>query len=113
MIKEIKDIDIISKKKSYYLNSKRGLLIVKADWCGHCRRALTELEEVSKLMGNMFPIYKLDADLNQSSVDLLGVTGYPTIFFVEEDGRISNQYNKERKSRVIIDEICSVMKKCF
>ena len=114
MIKEINDTHIIKRGNNHYLNKRGGgLLMVKADWCGHCRRALPELENVSRLTGDMFPIYKLDADANKSTVTSLGVMGFPTIFFVEEDGKISRQYTKERKARAIVDEICSVMRKCF
>jgi thiol-disulfide isomerase/thioredoxin len=113
MIKEITGKDIRSKSDGFYVKSGGGLLLVKADWCGHCQRAMPELEEVSRLTGEMFPVYKLDADKNKSAVTMLGVKGFPTIFFIEADGKISTPYNKERKTKVIIDEICSVMKKCF
>lgn len=114
MIKEIKDSNILKRGYSHYIDRKGGgILIVKADWCGHCRKALPELEQVSRLTGNMFPVYKLDADTNKRSVKSLGVMGYPTIFFIEEDGKISRRYEKERNARTIIDEVCSVMRKCF
>ncbi len=114
MIKEIRDSNIIKRGYSHYLDRKGGgMLIIKADWCGHCKRALPELEQVSRLTGEMFPIYKLDADTNKRTVASLGVMGYPTIFFIEEDGKISGIYEKERNTRAIVNEICSVMRKCF
>lgn len=112
-MKEAFDKDFKKRRDGVYTPFSGGLLIVKADWCGHCRRALPELEEVSKLTGEMFPIYKLDADTNKKAVDLLEVQGFPSIFFIERDGKVFRKYQKERTKRAIVDEICSVMKKCF
>jgi thiol-disulfide isomerase/thioredoxin len=113
MIVEINGVDITRKSNGFYMKPGGGLLLVKADWCGHCKRVLPELEEVSRLTGSAFPIYKLDSDKNKNTVNKLGVNGFPTIFFIEQDGRISKQYEKERTTRAFINEICSVMKKCF
>jgi len=114
MIKELSSRNIVKKRDGHYIDKKGGgLLIIKADWCGHCRRALPELEQVSRLTGEMFPIYKLDADANKDIITSMGVMGYPTIFFIETEGKISKHYEKERTTRAIIDEICAVVKKCF
>lgn len=114
MIKEINGEDIVQQGQSFYIKrGGGGLLFVKADWCGYCKRALPEIEQVSRLTGDAFPVYKLDADKNKNTVQLLGVKGYPTIFFIDQNGKIATQYTKERNTKAIIDEICSVMKKCF
>lgn len=113
MIKEINGVDITKKSIGFYMKPGGGLLLVKTDWCGHCKRVLPELEEVSRLTGSAFPIYKLDADKNKNTISKLGVKGFPTIFFIEQDGRISGRYEKERNTKSIIDEICTLMKKCF
>lgn len=114
MIKELFEKDFTQKGDGVYINKRQcGMMIVKADWCGHCRRALPEFENVSKLTGEAFQIYKLDADKNKKITTSMGVTGFPTIFFIEEDGKVSRHYTKERITRTIVDEICSVMKKCF
>lgn len=89
-----------------------GMLIIKADWCGHCKRALPELLRVSHKMGKSFPIFKLDADSNPKSVSDLGIKGYPTIFYINVDGNIGNKYTKDRSYDALVGDICDVTKNC-
>lgn len=116
MIKELFAKDVYSKYGDFHIREARntgGMVMVKADWCGHCRRALPELEKVSSLTGKAYPIYKIDADKNRDLVSAMGVLGFPTILFIERDGKISVKYEGERESKPILDEICKRARKCY
>lgn len=116
MIKELFTKDVTSKYGDFYIRDARdtgGMVMVKADWCGHCKRALPELEKVSSLTGAAFPIYKIDADKNKELTSAMGVNGFPTILFVERDGKISTKYEGGRESRQILDKICKKARKCY
>ena len=90
-----------------------GMVIFKADWCGYCVRTLPELEKVATQTGTIYPIYKVDVDKNPKITKELGITGFPTIFFVNRDGSIGDKYIDERSSRKFLKEICNKTKNCY
>lgn len=109
MIKNLNDSNFSQKGDSYYINDAKptgGLLMVKADWCGHCVRTLPILEDLSKKLGNSYPIYKLDSDANPRIVAGLGVQGFPTIFYVNRDGKVGKRYNDDRSIPSFLNGIC-------
>jgi thiol-disulfide isomerase/thioredoxin len=116
MIKELFAKDVQSKYGDFIIPAAigtGGLVMVKADWCGYCKRAMPELQKVSNMTGNAYPIYKIDADKNKSLVNSMGVNGYPTIMFIERDGKLSEKYEGERDSKSILDKICKKARKCY
>jgi thiol-disulfide isomerase/thioredoxin len=115
-MKDLKSNDIASRQGNFYLKNippVGGMVIIKTDWCSHCQRALPEFEEVSKLTGGIFPIYKLDGDKNKELVNSMGVSGFPTIKFINPDGQISDNYQGTRDKKSILDGICKRSKKCY
>lgn len=115
-MKNLTSTDIGTYQRKFYLKKappSGGMIMVSVDWCGYCQRALPELEQVSKLTGSMFPIYKLDGDKNKALVTAMGVSGFPTIKFIKPDGQIGDTYQGPRTKRAILDEICKRAKKCY
>lgn len=78
----------------------KELLIVKAKWCGHCKRAMPEFERLVaaspiKLRdGSMVTVRMLDEKDNKSEIETLSVRGFPTILFREGGNRM--EYDGER-----------------
>jgi len=78
----------------------KELVIVKAAWCGHCKRALPEFERLvaaspMKLKdGSSVTIRMLDEKENKSEVEPLNVRGFPTILFFKDGTRL--EYEGER-----------------
>jgi thiol-disulfide isomerase/thioredoxin len=76
------------------------LVIIKADWCGHCKRALPEFEKLvasspMKLKdGSSVTIRMLDEKANKSEVEPLNVRGFPTILLFKDGTRL--EYEGER-----------------
>jgi len=76
------------------------LVIVKAEWCGHCKRALPEFEKLvasspMKLKdGSAVTIRMLDEKANKSEVEPLNVRGFPTILLFKDGTRL--EYEGER-----------------
>jgi thiol-disulfide isomerase/thioredoxin len=76
------------------------LVIVKAEWCGHCKRARPEFERLvsaspMKLKdGSSVTIRMLDEKENKSEVEPLNVRGFPTILLFKDGTRL--EYEGER-----------------
>lgn len=109
MLVEISEKDFTKKGNNFYINKAEktgGMLMVKAEWCSHCKRALPIMEDVSKTLGSAYKMFKLDADADPKMVDNLGVKGFPTILYINRDGMITKKYEGERSPGEILSGIC-------
>jgi thiol-disulfide isomerase/thioredoxin len=84
------------------------LVIAKADWCGHCRKAAPEfarLKEASPLSlgnGRTVVVEELDADKDKSEIQRLGVKGFPTLM-LEKSGGEKIEYPGERTYDAVVE----------
>ena len=83
------------------------LIIAKADWCGHCRKAAPEfarLKEGSPLSlgnGKTVIVEELDADKDKAAISELGVKGFPTLMV--EKGGDKIEYPGERTYDAVVE----------
>ena len=88
------------------MGGKDTLLIVKANWCGHCKKAMPDFEQlvsaspITKADGSSVTVRMLDSDTDKSEVKNLNVKGFPTILYQKADGTVTN-YNGERSFNAI------------
>jgi thiol-disulfide isomerase/thioredoxin len=86
---------------------EKKLIIAKADWCGHCRKAAPEFEKLRQASpirladGNQAIVEILDADQNKSEISALGVKGFPTIMVMNGTGK--TEYPGERTYDAIVE----------
>lgn len=64
-----------------FADAEKEIVIVKAEWCGHCQKAAPEFAKIEK--NGKIPVRILDADKDKAEVNKLNVKGYPTILFME------------------------------
>jgi hypothetical protein len=82
-------------------NVKGELVIVKAEWCGHCKRAKPEFDRLVRASpiklqdGSEVTVRMVDEALQKEEVKKLGVQGYPTIKFIPV-GDAAVDYSGER-----------------
>ena len=97
-----------------------GMLLVHAHWCGHCK--------------HFMPIYqKMAAQLNQANDSFsclaieseelkkdngvvskaLNVNGFPSIYWVAQDGKVIGQYEGGRDTDSILTQVCNVYHHCI
>ena len=72
------------------------LVFAYADWCGHCKSFKPTWEKVKKAKkGKGLEIIELNADKNGAKIQELGVRGFPSVFYIKQDGG-KVEFNDER-----------------
>jgi thiol-disulfide isomerase/thioredoxin len=68
--------------------ANKEVVIVKADWCGHCKKAKPEFERLIGASpirlsdGSEVVVRMLDEGRDKSEVQGMGVRGFPTILYI-------------------------------
>lgn len=110
---QVKEADFTSDLRLTRAISNGGLLMVKANWCGHCQKTLPELENVASMVGKAFDIYILDADENPGFVKKAKIMGFPTIVYINKKGAIDERFSDIRHSANILKFICKKSLVCM
>jgi thiol-disulfide isomerase/thioredoxin len=90
----------LNKSNEGFQGSNKEVVICKADWCGHCKKAAPEFQKLvgaSPLTlqdGTTATVKLLDADQDKSEISKYKVRGYPTILVV--NGGQTTEYPGER-----------------
>ena len=106
------------KEKEDKKNNKIGIVLVFAEWCGHCQALRPTWDDmVQKIDDNKYDVIEINSDnqeegiqslKNKYEVDDISVNGYPTI------GSIKNKeftpYNGGRNIKELIKWTKSLMK---
>lgn len=85
----------------------KSVVICKADWCGHCKKAAPEFQKLVSASpitlkdGSKINVKILDADKDKSEISKYNVKGYPTVLIV--DGGQTTEYPGERTASGIIE----------
>lgn len=80
-------------------DSSKKVVVCKADWCGHCKKAAPEFEKMAAAPmtlkdGSKVPVQILDADRDKEELKKYTIKGFPTILVV--DGANQTEYPGER-----------------
>lgn len=93
-------------------DSSKSIIICKADWCGHCKKAAPEFDKLvtaSPLTlkdGSKVSVKVLDADHHKEEVSKLKVKGFPTVLFA--DGAKMIEHPGPRTHDAIVEFINSI-----
>lgn len=111
-----KDITVQNSKcviNKSICNNKPGILLVYANWCGHCTRFKPVYQEINKILNTTrinAPLLALENEemTDENVVKKLNVRGFPTILFFDQNGVIMDKpYEGERTSQKILQELCN------
>ena len=89
----------------------KSIVICKADWCGHCKKAAPEFQKLLAASpitlndGSKATVKILDHDQHKGEIAKHNIKGYPTVLIV--DGGQSTEYPGERKAEHILDFVNS------
>ncbi len=82
-----------------FLDSGRGLLMIHAPWCGHCKHMMPAYDEAAKSIreehGSVVQLLRID--YNAAGREFLsqhGVSGFPTIFEVKGGTKLPYRGNR-------------------
>ena len=84
-----------------------SVMICKADWCGHCKKAAPEFQKLATASpialsnGTHATVKILDADQDKSEIKKYNVRGYPSILIV--NGSETTEYPGERTYEGVVD----------
>lgn len=93
-----------------------GLLLIHANWCGHCQRFKPTFNELCKQLGNDFPCTSIeDANLDDDNLKKsLNFKGYPTIKFFDQSGKIISEYQGgDRSKEALLNHVCDLYHHCI
>jgi protein disulfide-isomerase A6 len=89
-----------------FSGKSREVVICKADWCGHCKKAAPEFQKLATASpitlndGSKATVKILDADKDKSEISKYKVKGFPTVLIV--DGGQTTEYPGDRTADGII-----------
>jgi thiol-disulfide isomerase/thioredoxin len=111
-----KDFQIVGK--SVYVNTaltknKPGMLLIYANWCGHCVRFKPTFNELCRKLGDEFPCSSIDIDtIDDALTQALDFQGVPTLKFFDQYGRIIKDYKGDRSTSSILSHVCKIYHHC-
>lgn len=88
-------------------SKEKTVVICKADWCGHCKKAAPEFQKllaaspITLKDGSKVTVKILDADKDKSEIAKYKPRGFPTILIV--DGGNTTEYPGDRTYSGVID----------
>jgi len=93
-------------EKVVFQPDKDVLLEIYAPWCGHCKKLEPDYEKVAKKvvkeqMTDLLVIAKMDGTANDSPVDAIEWSGFPTIFYVKAGQMEPMSFDGDRSAKGI------------
>jgi len=85
---------------------KDVMLLVVAQWCGHCKKLEPEYESVMQTIkkegcDDLVQLAKIDGVANDSPMDSLEWTGFPSIYYIKAGSKEIQKYEGERNEKGI------------
>lgn len=113
----LKGNDFKLSGKDVYINRKGvpGMIFVHSLNCGHCVKFTPKYAELCKYLGDGFKCFAIEAsDLNEGLSKGLGVEYFPTLKFVDQNGKVIGTFpsDQERSLPNILKYICNVYHHC-
>lgn len=121
-ITNLKSSDFVTKKNGVYVTHPSaigtpGMLLIWADFCGHCHTFIPKYKQIAKFLGEEFKCMAIENGQfknNPELSDALEVQYFPTIKFFDQNGKIIGTYpsNQPREIDQVLKYVCEVYHHC-
>ena len=82
-----------------------------AHWCGHCKSLVPEYDKAAKALNGMVKFGAVDMDKEQSVGAPFEIKGFPTLKIFGANKKKPTDYNSERTTKAIVDQLISEIRK--
>ncbi len=80
-----------------------GMILFKMSWCHHCKDFLPIYQEISAYLDKIYDFYSVEPD--DYLVDKFKLKYFPTLKFVDKNGKIYKEYKGNRNALDIISQM--------
>lgn len=117
---ELKSKDFSIQGNNVYITSSKtkktpGILLIYAHWCSHCKHFMPTFQKLAAKLGSSYPCVAIEhselAENNRLST-ALDFSGFPTIKFFDQSGRIIGEYSGNRSESDLLQHICKMYHHC-
>lgn len=119
-ISDIKTIGGNTFINSRIMNGNPGVLLVWATWCHHCVKFKSVYQDIAARLNkskDSFACLAIESEElkkdNGAISKILKIKGFPTMFWIAQDGKVIGQYEGDRDSKSILDQVCNVYHHCI
>lgn len=102
------------------MNGNPGIILVHAHWCGHCKRFMPTYQGIASQLnqaGDSFACLAIESEElkkdNGAVSKALNIEGFPTLFWVDQNGKVLGQYKGDRDPNTILTQVCDVYHHCI
>ncbi|HCE67623.1 MAG: hypothetical protein A2X82_01515 [Geobacteraceae bacterium GWC2_55_20] len=92
-------------------DNKPVFLLLEAEWCGWCKKTVTETIPDPRIMAlkDRFIWVRIDSDKEQQYQKQYGQDGFPMMVLMNPDGSVLKKINGYREARALSEEIKAVL----
>lgn len=96
-----------------------GMLLIWGNFCGHCHKFLPTFQEVNQRLNGSslsFPCVAIENNelkKSENKTSALNFSGFPTIKYFDQTGKIIGEHQGERDTKSLFKEICNIYHHCI
>lgn len=94
-------------------NSKKGIVSFTCSWCGHCRNMVKSYSEAADACGGSFLFFNVDCVKYPELSNKLDIQGYPTIKYIDKNGKMYKDFAGERSRDSLLGGVCKESRVCM
>lgn len=78
---------VVYPSKELFSTNKTEFIMYKANWCGHCKKALPEFMKIKDELEEQYvPFTTVECTTNEERCNAADISGYPTFILEKDDG---------------------------